>query len=175
PRACPLPPPPRSGKLPQSESCAKRPSRAKQKHDSQRLSARLPPQNCLPAFCATLPQRLKRCPKLWAGVATASMPLQELNTCCVSCFQKSLDYCCRQAKILEKRCSAPRAICCLQGTTVCCWSTAIAQHYLPISWFKQLKRCAIRATGWSLGPRATAATTSSALKLPPRKRSTKVK
>ena len=46
--------------------------------------------------------------------------------------------------------------------TVCSWSTAIAQHYPPISWFKQLKHCAIRETVWSLGPRATAATTLSA-------------
>src|SRR4029077_17105366 len=125
---------------------------------------RLPPRHWLAACGATLVYRLKRCPKLWAGVATASMPLKELNTCCVSCFQKSLDYCCRRAKILEKRCSAPHAICCLQDTTVCSWSTAIAQHYLPISWFRQLKHCAIRAIGWSLGPRATAATTSLACK-----------
>src|SRR6516164_3993032 len=36
------------------------------------------------------------------------MRRQELNKFCVSCFQQSLDCCCRRATILEKCCLAPR-------------------------------------------------------------------
>ena len=44
-------------------------------------------------------------------------------------------------------------------TTVCCWSTAIAQRFLPVFWFKQLKHCVAMATGWCLVQQAMAATT----------------
>ena len=39
-------------------------------------------------------------------------------------------------------------------------STAIAQRFLPVFWFKQLKHFAGRATGWFLVRQAMAATTS---------------
>jgi hypothetical protein len=60
---------------------------------------------------------------------------------------------------LAMRCLTPRAICYLLDTTVCCWSTAIAQRFLPVFWFKQLKHFAARATGWFLVRQAMAATT----------------